>query len=71
MLFSDMLYMLLRYTSPSGSMCLGCLVLTLSGPVELLFWLCFIATWSCVVMSVMLVVYSLSVYVSVCFVFYV
>ena len=61
LLFSDMLYMLVRYASPSGPMCLRCLVLTLSGPVELLLWLCFIATWSCVVMSVMLVVCSLSV----------
>ena len=35
MLFSDML---VRYASPSGPMCLRCLMLTLSGPVELLFW---------------------------------
>ena len=27
-------------------------MLTLSGPVELLFLLCFIATWTCVVASV-------------------
>ena len=27
-------------------------MLTLSGPVELLFFLCFIATWTCVVVSV-------------------
>ena len=33
LLFSDMLYMLVRYASPSGSMCLRCLMLTLSGPV--------------------------------------
>ena len=37
LLFSDMLYMLVRYASPSGHMCLRCLMLTLSGPVELLF----------------------------------
>ena len=45
-------------------------MLTLSGPVELLFLLCFIAAWTCVVVSVRLVVCSLSVpiYVSVCFV---
>ena len=48
MLFSDMLYMLVRYASPSGPMCLRCLMLTLSGPVEL-FLLCFISTWTCVV----------------------
>ena len=35
-----MLYMLVRYASPSGPMCLRCLMLTLSGPVELLFLLC-------------------------------
>ena len=32
----------------------------------LLFFLCFIATWTCVVVSVMLVVYSLSVFLSMC-----
>ena len=39
MLFSDVLYMLVRYASPSGLMCLRCLMLTLLCPVELLFWL--------------------------------
>ena len=63
MLFSDML---VRYASPSGPMCLRCLMLTLSGPVELLFLLCFIAAWTCVVVSVMLVVCSLSVFLSMC-----
>ena len=58
LLFSDMLYMLVRYASPSGPMRLRCLMLTLSGPVELLFLLCFIATWTCAVVSVMLVVCS-------------
>ena len=41
-------------------------MLTLSGPVELLFFLSFIAVWSCVVVSVMLVVCSLSVFISMC-----
>ena len=41
-------------------------MLTLSGPVELLFLICFIATWTCVVVSVMLVVCSLSVFLSMC-----
>ena len=59
-LFSDVLYMLVRYASPSDPMCLRCLMLTLSGPIELLFLLCFIAAWTCVVVSVMLVVCSLS-----------
>ena len=66
LLFSDMLYMLVRYASPSGPMCSRCLMLTLSGHVELLFLLCFIATWTCVVVSVMLVVCSLSVFPSMC-----
>ena len=66
LLFSDVLYMLVRYASPSGPMCLRCLMLTLSGPVELLFLLCFIAAWTCVVVSVMLVVCSLSVFLSMC-----
>ena len=66
LLFSDMLYMLVRYASPSGPMCVRCLMLTLSCPVELLFLLCFIATWTCVVVSVMLVVCSLSVFLSLC-----
>ena len=66
LLFSDMLYMLVRYASPSGHMCLSCLMFTLSGPVEFLFLLCFIATWTCAVVSVMLVVCSLSVFLSMC-----
>ena len=37
LLFSDMLYMLVRYASPSGPMCLRWLMLTLSGPVEVVF----------------------------------
>ena len=66
LLFSDMLYMLVRYASPSGHMCLRCLMLTLSGHVELLFLLCFIATWTCVALSLMLVVCNLSVFLSMC-----
>ena len=58
LLFSDMLYMLERYASPTGPMCLRCMLLALSGPVELLFLLCF--------MCVMLVVCSLSVFLSMC-----
>ena len=42
LLFSDVLYMLVRYESDSGPMCLRCLLLTLLGPVELLFLLWFI-----------------------------
>ena len=54
-----MLYMLVRHASPSGPTCLMCLMLTLSGPVELLFLLCFIADSNCVVVSDILVVCSL------------
>ena len=41
-------------------------MLTLSGPVELLFLQGFIADWTCVVVSVVLVVCSLSVFLSMC-----
>ena len=40
-------------------------MLTLSDPVEL-FLLCFIAAWTCVVVSVILFVCSLSVFLSMC-----
>ena len=39
LLFSDMLYMLVRYESPSCPIYLRCLRLTLSGHMELLFLL--------------------------------
>ena len=55
MLFSDILYMLVRNVSPSGPMCLRCLMLTLSGHVEL-FLLCFIAARTCVVVSVIIII---------------
>ena len=63
-----MLYMLVRYASPSGPMCFRLLLLTLSSPVELLFLLCTILLplKTCVVVSVMLVVCSLSVFLSMC-----
>ena len=59
LLFNNVVYMLVRYESPSGPMCLRCLVLTFSGPVELLF--CFV-----LLPLVMLVVCSLSVFLSMC-----
>ena len=58
--------MVVGYASPSGPMCLRCLMLTLSGPVELLFFLCFISAWICVVVIVRLVVCSFSVVLSMC-----
>ena len=46
--------MLMRNASPRGPMCFRCLMFNLSGPCELLFLLCFIASWTRVVVSVML-----------------
>ena len=60
LLYSDMLYMVMRCASPSAHMCLRWLMLTLSGPVEL-FLLCFIASWTFVMVSVVMVVCSLCV----------
>ena len=39
-------HMLVRNASPIGFMCFGSLVFSLSGPCELLFLLCFIASWT-------------------------
>ena len=36
--------MLARNASPRGPMCFRCLIFSLSGPCELLFLLCFIAS---------------------------
>ena len=66
LLFSDMLFMLMRYVSQSGYMGLSCMMLTLSGHVELWFLHCFIATWICVVVSIILVVCSLCVFLYMC-----
>ena len=38
--------MLVRNASPRGPMCFRCLMFNLSGPYELLFLLCFIASWT-------------------------
>ena len=43
-----------RNATPRGLMCFRCLMFNLSGPCELLFLLCFIASWTWVVVSVML-----------------
>ena len=45
------------------------LMLTLSDHVELLFLLCFIVAWTCVVVSVRLAVCSLSVFLTMCLLF--
>ena len=46
--------MLARNASPRGLMCFRCLMFNLSGPCELLFLLCCIASLTCVVVNVML-----------------
>ena len=38
--------LLVRNASPRGPMCFRCLIFNLSGPCELLFLLCFIASWT-------------------------
>ena len=48
------LNILVRNASPKGPMCFRCLIFNLSGPCELLFLLCFIASWTWEVVSVML-----------------
>ena len=45
--------MLVKNASPKGLMCFRCLMFGWSGPCELLFLLCFIASWTWVVVSVM------------------
>ena len=44
----------MRNACPRVPMCFRCLMFSLSGPCELLFLLCFIASWTWVVVSVML-----------------
>ena len=46
--------MLMRNVSPIGPMCFRWLMFSLSRPCELLVLLCFIASWTCVVVSVLL-----------------
>ena len=45
-LLRAVLYILGRIASPRGPMCFRCLIFNLSGPCELLFLLCFIASWT-------------------------
>ena len=52
-LLRAVLNILVRNTSPRGPMCFRCLIFNLSGPCELLFLLCFIASWTWEVVSVM------------------
>ena len=42
----EVLNILVRNSSPRGLMCFRCLIFSLLGPCELLFLLCFIASWT-------------------------
>ena len=53
-LLRAVLNMLVRNASLRGPMCFRCLIFSLSGPCELLFLVCFIASWTSEVVSVML-----------------
>ena len=46
LMLSAVFNMLVRNASPRGHMCLRCLMFSLSGPCELLFLLCCIASWT-------------------------
>ena len=58
-LLRAVVYMLERKVSPRGPMCFRCLMLRLSGPTELLFLLCCIASWTWVVVRVIVCLGSL------------
>ena len=45
-LLKTVLNMLVRNASPRGPMCFRGMIFSLSGPCELLFLLCFIASWT-------------------------
>ena len=45
-LLRAVLNILVRNVSPRGPMCFRCLIFNLSGPCELLFLLCFMASWT-------------------------
>ena len=46
LVLSAVFSMLVRNASPRGPMCFRCLMFNLSEPCELLFLLCFIASWT-------------------------
>ena len=45
-LLGAVLNILVSNVSPGRPMCFRCLIFSLSGPCELLFLLCFIASWT-------------------------
>ena len=54
LLIRDVLNILVWNAIPRRSMCFKCLIFSFPGPCGLLFLLCFIASWTWVVVSVML-----------------
>ena len=58
--------LLVIYATTSGPMCLRSPMLTLSGHLELLFCLFIIVAWTCVVLSVIVVVCNVCVFISMC-----
>ena len=58
--------MIVRNASPRGPMCFRCLMFNLSGPCEMLFLLYFIASWTRVVVSVIIYPCILCVALLVC-----
>ena len=46
LVLSAVFNMLVRNATPRGPMCFRCLMFSLSGPCQLLFLLCFIASWT-------------------------
>ena len=65
-LLRSVLNILVRNASPRGPMCFRCLIFYLSGPCELLFLLCFIASWIREVVSLILYPCMLGVALSMC-----
>ena len=58
----SVVYIFVRYFSPSLPMCLRCFMLMLSGPVKLLFLLLLIAAWTCSVVMCIYVGCSLNIF---------
>ena len=71
-LLRAVLNILLRNATPREPMCFRCLIFNLSAPCKLLFLLCFVASWTREVVSVMLYPCMLCVALLMClFVLYV
>ena len=51
LVFRTMFNVCVRYVSPSGPKCFKCIMLMLSGPIELLFLFCLTTSWTYLVVS--------------------